>query len=190
VLFPSVALRLEVENIDPCIWRVVRVPNDLRLSELHQVVQMVLGWTNRGAHNFELQDRTPLTACRRETQCGARGAVLKECCTISEALASARGSFMYLYDVAGKWRVRISRAPGTWRGKTTSPIACLDGYLAGPRDDGDGPEAYSVVLAATLGRGPRLTRAQVAWLGPDFDPERFDRTGINRALAVLARNAS
>jgi hypothetical protein len=148
---------------------------------------MVLGWTDRGAHTFEIQNRTPLTARRGSTSCCARGVVIEEHRTIAETLGAAHDSFVYLYDDDLKWRVRISRAPGVWRGKTKSPIACLDGYLAGPRDDGGGPEAYSAVLAATLGRGPRLTPAQIAWLGPDFDPERFDRSGINRALAVFTR---
>jgi hypothetical protein len=168
---------------------VVRVPGDLRLADLHRVLQMVLGWTDRGAHAFELQDRTPLTARRSSAPCCTRGAVIDEDRTTAEALGAAHDSFMYLYDDARKWRVRISRAPGVWRGKTRAPIACLDGYLAGPPDDGGGPDAYSAVLAATLGRGPRLTPTQIAWLGPDFDPERFDRSGINRALAAFIRKS-
>lgn len=188
MLSPPIVLRLEVENIDPRIWRVVRVPGDLVLADLHRVLQMVLGWHDRGAHAFEIQDRTPVTARRGATTCCARGTVIAEDRSITDTLAAAHDAFMYVYDEC-KWRVRVSRAPGVWRGKTKSPIACLDGYLAGPRDDGGGPEAYSAVLAATLGRGPRLTPAQVAWLGADFDPERFDRSGINRALAVLTQQS-
>jgi len=150
---------------------------------------MVLGWSDRGAHSFVMQDRTPLTARRCATPCCAGGAVIDEHRTISEILAVAHDAFLYFYDPERDWRVRISRAPGVWRGKTKSAVACLDGYLAGPRDDCAGAAAYSAVLAATLGRGPGLTAAQVAWLGPGFDPERFDRSGINRALAVLARDS-
>jgi hypothetical protein len=148
---------------------------------------MVLGWTDRSPHAFEIQDRKPQTARRSTAPCCARGAVIDERRTIAETLAAAHDAFVYHYDEQHKWRVRISRAPGVWRGKTKAPIACLDGYLAGPREDGGGPAAYGDVLAATLGRGPRLTPAQVAWLGPDFDPERFDRSGVNRALAVMPR---
>jgi hypothetical protein len=187
VLPSTVVLRFEVDSIDPCIWRVVRVPGDLQLADLHRVLQMVLGWTDRSTHAFEIQDRKPQTARRGTAPCCARGAVIDERRTIAETLAAAHDAFVYHYDDEHKWRVRISRAPGVWRGKTKAPIACLDGYLAGPREDGGGPAAYGEVLAATLGRGPRLTPAQVAWLGPDFDPERFDRSGVNRALAVMRR---
>lgn len=183
----SVVLRFEVESIDPCIWRVVRVPADLQLSDLHRVLQMVLGWSGRSAHTFEIQNRTPLTARRGTASCCVRGAAIEEWRSVAETLAAAHDAFVYHYDDDRKWRVRISRAPGVWRGKTKASIACLDGYLAGPREDGGGPAAYSAVLAATLGRGPRLTPAQVAWVGPDFDPERFDRSGVNRALAEMTR---
>jgi hypothetical protein len=184
---PSVVLRFEVAAIDPCIWRVVRVPGELQLRDLHRVVQMVLGWTDRGTHAFEIEDRTPQTARRSARSCCVPGVVVDEWRTIADTLAASHDAFVYCYDEDRKWRVRISRAPGMWRGKTKSPIACLDGYLAGPREDGDGPAAYSAVLAATLGRGPRLTPDQRAWLGPDFDPERFDRSLVNRALATLPR---
>lgn len=165
---PSVVLRVEVQHIDPCIWRVLRVPADLRLADLHRVMQMVMGWSDGHAHAFQIQTR----------------AVVDERLTVSDALNAAHNTFAYLHN-GGEWRVSITRAPGTWRGHTKADIMCLDGYLAGPRDDGEGAAAYSAVLAATLGRGAKLTIEQMEWLGPNFDPERFDRCAINRALATL-----
>ena len=183
---PSIVLRVEVENPEACIWRIVRVPSVLPLSELHRVLQLVLGWRDRRAHAFEIQDRRPVTARRTSTPEPTRSAVVDERCTIAETLATAHDAFMYRYGGESTWRVRVSRAAGVWRGRQRPMIECLDGYLAGPPDDGPGPDAYAAVLAATLGRGPALTAAQRAWLGSNFDPERFDRGEINRGLALLA----
>lgn len=162
-------LRLEIENIEPLIWRIVRVPGDLRLAELHTVLQTLLGWDNHRHHAFEVRGRTD------------------EDVTVSEALQAGPSGFTYVYDSDGGWRVRITRAPGVWRSVSKAPVACLDGYLAGPRDDCGGPAAYTAILAATLGRGPRLSAAAMERLGPNFDPEAFDRAAVNRELGLLHR---
>lgn len=180
----SVVIRVELEHVEPRIWRVVRVPADLPLAELHRVVQTLMGWTDRYPHVFQVQRAAPAgrTGAKPST---VTHADVDERLTIAVALNAAHGTLTYLYDIGTEWRVSITRAPGVWRRRTKSPIACLDGYLAGPRDDGGGPAAYNAVLAATLGSGPRLTEAQTRWVGPNFDPERFDRCAVNRALAEL-----
>jgi hypothetical protein len=170
VIPASVVIRLEVQHVDPSIWRVLRVPADLRLADLHHVLQTVMGWRDCHAHAFQIQ------SC---------ASTIDEDVTIAAALMPPHRAFTYIYDVGGEWRVSIARASGVWRGRTKSDIMCLDGYLAGPRDDGGGPAAYSAILAATLGDGPGLTEAQTKWVGPNFDPERFDRCAVNRALATL-----
>jgi hypothetical protein len=162
-----VVLRLEIEQVDPRIWRVLRVPRDLPLAQLHGVLQTVLGWTDRHDHVFELRGK-----------CGDE-------LTVAQALQAAPSGFTYIYDVPDGWRVRITPAPGAWRAMSKARIACLDGYLAGPRDDSSGPAAYTAILAAMLGRGPRLSPEQIERLGPKFDPEAFDRSAINRELAHL-----
>jgi hypothetical protein len=184
VSVPAVVLRLELQNVEPLIWRVIRVPGDLRLSQLHRVLQTVMGWGDRYPHAFETCGRTNGTTARRAAADGTTVGC-SDGMTITEALAAGRDGITYLYDHEPEWRLRVTRAPGAWRSVSKSPITCLDGYLAGPRDDHSGPAAYSAILAATLGRGPRLTRAQIERLGPGFDPELFDRSAINRELALL-----
>jgi hypothetical protein len=189
VSVPSIVLRFELQNVEPCIWRIVRMPSDLTLVDLHAVVQTVMGWDDRHPHAFEIEDRTPVTAKRTAKTCSGACATVDESRTITETLDASHDSFLYRYDAQANWRVRITRAPGVWRGKRKSPVACIDGYLAGPRDDGRGPAAYNAILAATLGRGPRLTEQQIASLGPKFDPESFDRCAVNRALAAIGNCA-
>jgi hypothetical protein len=183
----AVVLRLELQNVEPLIWRVIRVPDDLRLSQLHRVLQTVMGWDDRYPHAFEICSRAGDRTAPRRAPAAGRPIGCSDAQTITEALAAGRDGITYLYDHEPEWRLRVTRAPGSWRSVSKSPITCLDGYLAGPRDDSGGPVAYSAILAATLGRGPRLTRAQIERLGPGFDPELFDRSAINRALAQLDR---
>ncbi|MGH9176285.1 MAG: plasmid pRiA4b ORF-3 family protein, partial [Vicinamibacterales bacterium] len=174
----------ELQSVEPLIWRVLRVPADLRLSELHRALQTVMGWLDQHPHQFEIAKRV-FAPHDRTTASDAGWHCSSEDLTIVEALAAGRDGITYIYDRGPEWRLRITRAPGAWRPASKSAIVCLDGYLAGPLDDSGGPAAYNAILAATLGRGPRLSRAVLARLGPNFDPERFDRSAINRELAHL-----
>jgi hypothetical protein len=164
-----VVIRLEVQNVEPLIWRVVRVPEDLKLCELHKVLQTVMGWCDQHPHSFDDGGPRPPDENR----------------TIDEALTAAHSRLTYVYEEQLAWRLRITRARGMWRPGSRHSIICLDGYLAGPRDGSGGPLAYNAILAGTIGRGPKLSRDVLESLGPGFDPERFDRSAINRELAQL-----
>lgn len=144
---------------------------------------MVMGWQDRHPHVFEVPPRLS-DVPRRATDPCTCARQLDDAATVGSALSAARDGFVYSYLAETPWQVRIRRTPGTWK-RAKEAIACLDGYLAGPREDAGGAARYNALLAATLGRGPRLSREELDRFGPGFDPERFDRCGINRALAGL-----
>ena len=185
---PAVVVRCELKSVDPCIWRVVRVPGELRLRDMHRVLQTLMGWQDRHPHAFAIAPRLS-DIPRRATDPSAAMRPLDDGETIAAALAAARDGFVYSYLSDEAWQIRITRAPGTWK-RPKEPVACLDGYLAGPCDDAGGPVRYTAILAATLGRGPRLSREEWERLGEGFDPERFDRGAINRALGGFVYDSS
>lgn len=45
-------LRIELEDVEPPIWRAVQVPTDLTLDDLHTVIQVAMGWTDSHLHRF------------------------------------------------------------------------------------------------------------------------------------------
>ena len=164
-----VVLRLELQNVEPLIWRVVRVPADLRLRALHPVLQTVMGWNDQHPHSFS----------------DGSANVPHADAPIAESLRVAHSRLTYTYEEQLAWRLRITAARGMWRPGSRQSIICLDGYLAGPGDGSGGPAAYSAILAGTIGHGPKLSRDLLESLGPGFDPERFDRSAINRELAQM-----
>jgi Plasmid pRiA4b ORF-3-like protein len=46
-------LRITLRESRPPIWRLVQVPDALRLNRLHNVLQTVIGWTDSHLHRFE-----------------------------------------------------------------------------------------------------------------------------------------
>jgi hypothetical protein len=50
----AVALRIELQEVSPLVWRRVLVSNQWTLASLHDHVQWVMGWTNSHAHEFQV----------------------------------------------------------------------------------------------------------------------------------------
>ena len=47
-------LHVELERIEPLIWRRIQVPTSITLPKLHTVLQAVMGWTNSHLHSFDI----------------------------------------------------------------------------------------------------------------------------------------
>jgi hypothetical protein len=56
---PAAIFRLYIEllEIEPVIWRKVLVDSDVKLSELHHILNEAMGWTDSHLHQFILRDR-------------------------------------------------------------------------------------------------------------------------------------
>lgn len=51
-------LRITLQGTKPPIWRRVAVPSDVTLEQLHEIVQIVMGWTDSHLHHFLLHDKS------------------------------------------------------------------------------------------------------------------------------------
>jgi len=49
-------IKVELKEIEPAIWRVLRVRPQTSLSRLHKVLQKAMGWTNSHLHLFEIDE--------------------------------------------------------------------------------------------------------------------------------------
>jgi hypothetical protein len=49
-----VALRIELLDVAPLVWRRVLVSNQWTLASLHRYLQWVIGWTDSHAHEFQV----------------------------------------------------------------------------------------------------------------------------------------
>jgi len=52
-------LRVTLNGTKPPIWRRVAVRSNITLGELHEVIQIVMGWTDGHLHQFILRDKKP-----------------------------------------------------------------------------------------------------------------------------------
>jgi hypothetical protein len=137
-------LDVELLGVAPRVWRRVRVPADVSLADLHHVIQVVMQWSDRHLHVFEVGDREygppPGEELEDPQWAGHDGDI-----TVAQAWAQANGAIEYVYDFGNEWRARITEAADASR-PGLAVIKCLVGEGAAPSDSGG--EAMPFDLAA------------------------------------------
>lgn len=57
---PSVLLlRISLRCVRPPVWRPVSDPEQITIAQLHQVIQLAMGWNNEHLHRFIIRTRCP-----------------------------------------------------------------------------------------------------------------------------------
>jgi hypothetical protein len=177
-------LRVELEEIEPVIWRRVLVPGQITLPQLHDLLQLVMGWTNSHLHSFEVGDRT----------FGMDGTDLEELNMLNEnkftldaVLGDSIREFLYEYDFGDSWHHRVTVTPIAKPRTDWSYPLCVAGARAAPPEDVGGVSGYEEFLSAIKDPKHEEHDRMLEWIGGAFDPAGFDLNEINRTLRIGPR---
>ena len=185
-------LRVVLRGISPLIWRRILVRSDSTVAQLHAALQVAFGWDDEHLNRFEIRGREYAVYRDGGGMIGidARGVRLN-------SLNLRRlERFLYEYDFGDGW-IHELRLEATLSvdPRKTYPI-CVAGKCSAPPEDCGGPFAFMAKRQYYAG----VRRGSLPDLddfidefdddeaeGPgDYDPDRFDRRLINRALGKLA----
>ena len=181
-----VALRVELRDVVPLVWRRIRVSNQWTLVSLHKWLQWIMGWNDSHAHEYHVGDSIVApdwwihergydvgeVTCRDERRVSVAKVV---------AELGPRGEFEYRYDMGDDWRLRIviEELPAGMIEDVPLPL-CIAGENAGPPDDVGGPHLYSEFLTAIADPRHEQNEDMLRWIGGVFDPRAFDLNRLNR----------
>jgi Plasmid pRiA4b ORF-3-like protein len=166
-------LQVTLGDVVPAVVRVVDVPAVSTLPELHDVLQVALGWTGSHLHQFVAEGATyaPPDADAPPWQQDETGVRLRE----------LPDRFTYLYDLGDGWEheVRVL-GPGGDR------PACLYGEGACPPEDCGGPSGYEHLKAVLADHSHEDHEATTRWVGErrDFDQAVTDEQ-VRQAVGVV-----
>jgi hypothetical protein len=169
-------------GLEPPIWRRVLVPIDILLGDLHNVIQVAMGWENSHLHEFVIGKKrygTPLDEEYLDDDC------VEELGVYLNGVAKPRAKFVYVYDFGDDWehQIKIEREVGVEGEKRV--VRCLAGERACPPEDSGGVWGYADMLSI-VGTPGHSERAEfIEWLGEGFDPEYFDLEDVDRQLSCL-----
>ena len=171
-------LLITLHEIEPPIWRRVRVAGSVTLHELHLVIQAAMGWKN--SHLYEFQTNAP---SQRHPGRMLRVPVAHARNTSLQEFAPEAGfMFYYVYDPGDGWEhtlvvEKISEGTSSF----VHPV-CLGGARACPPEDCGGVPGYQELVEAMANPTHERRAELLEWLGAPFDPEAFSEYDATTAL--------
>lgn len=175
----GVRVRVELNGIQPSIWRRFCVPSDISLGELHHVVQIVMGWEGDHLHMFQHKGRQ---IGALDTEDLSEGMLDEDEIFLEDLFTETGASLTYLYDFGDEW-VHTLTYEGPLQGGD-DPMIVLDGERACPPEDCGGPLGYLNLLEAQDDPQHPEHKEIMEWLGEPIDPEEFDVEDINDILTT------
>jgi len=171
---------------DPRIWRRFAVRADITLAALHDVVQVVMGWTDSHLHQFTATDRKRYGPRLPAMGLGLEDDTLDERKARLCDVAPARGAkLLYEYDFGDGWEhaLKVLKV-GPPEPGVRYPV-CLAGERACPPEDCGGVWGYYDFLQAMADPKHEQHDEMVEWHGCGFDADAFDLDAVNAMLRRL-----
>ena len=171
-------LKVTLKDVRPPIWRRVQVSGDLTLSQLHRVLQIVMGWTDSHLHQFIIDDEryaTPSPDDWGEPASDERKFRLHD-------LPKATTRFQYEYDFGDGWEHDVQVEKILPSGPKSAAV-CVDGRRACPPEDCGGPWGYGELLEILADPKHEEYAERMEWLGGKFEAEEFDVLATNSILS-------
>lgn len=164
-------LRITLADSEPEIWRQVLVPFDITLAQLHDVIQLAMGWENLHTYRFQLGLVTKKIDCDPQQQ-------------LSEVLSlDAQKSLYYTYDEESGWLHRIAvealEVKRLAKDSEANPVrsftlpTCIDGAMACPPEGTGGVWGYDDFLDRLEDSSDPEYLMLIEKYGT-FDPDVFD----------------
>jgi Plasmid pRiA4b ORF-3-like protein len=178
-------IRIELNGIDPTIWRRVEVPLTTSLKGLHDVIQSVMPFENYHLFRFDIGDKRYGIPDREWDH--VQETLDAKNIKIGVLVERGVSAFSYTYDFGDDWRHSISIENVIAADPTLDYPRFIDGSRRAPPEDVGGIPGFEEFLdAMTNPRHPehqRLTK----WYGGSFDPDDLDLPVIGDRIGKLAR---
>lgn len=182
------ALRIELKEIKPVIWRRFIVPSDIILDRLHDIIQIVMGFNDSHLHEFNIggikYTEEPDPEYMEEDD-----EILEEGLFALNKLVKLKDTeFEYLYDFGDNWSHSVILERTNYKLKQHEmPVMCLAGKRACPPDDVGGVGGYENFCSIMTDKSHPEYKEYKTWFGSAYDPEFLDIDFINNQLLRYMR---
>jgi hypothetical protein len=175
-------LTVEIDDVTPRVARCVEVPADIRLDDLHFVLQIAIGWQNGHPFEFRVGDKA-WGLHDREAEINPAPA---EQATLADILA-LEGTFKYDYVFGEDWQhtVTLESRAAAMPGVRYPHLVRAEGRC--PPADIGGPIGYETYLRTIADPASINHDDMLDFDAPDFDPNTVDEAALRANLASLTR---
>lgn len=177
-------LKVQLVNSEPPVWRRFQVLSQTPLDQLHDVIQVVLGWDNEEFYQFIIEDEfysasdIEATDQRKDASQFQLGQLVKR----------GKTTFLYEYDLSDGWEheVTVEKIRPIPELDARQLPLCLEGENATPPEDCGGIFGY-YELMSILKDPTHSAYAEMYEQYGDLNPRAFDLAQVNQALKALYR---
>jgi len=165
------ALQLRVHILDsaPEIYRIIVVPDDTLLPDLHGMLQVAFDWEESHLHEFIHEG----VHFEMPHEAVPASGVDSRSVRVGELLKKVGDEMIYHYDFGDSWKHQIVLEAIPEVDDEILYPRCLAGARRGPMEDSGGIHRYQHILKVLEDpEHPEYTDFKT-WLGPDFDPAEF-----------------
>ncbi len=177
-------IQIALKGFKPKIWRRILIPSDILLSDLHEIIQTTMGWSNYHLHQFVdgrtyysvptpgddiWDDMDSINYKKKKTR-------------ISQLLISEKDKIVYEYDFGDGWEHEILLEKILPVDKTIKYPICIKGKMNCPPEDCGGVWGYADMLEIIKDPTHEEYENYMGWLESGFDPEEFDIEAVNEML--------
>jgi Plasmid pRiA4b ORF-3-like protein len=179
-------LRIELEDIQPLIWRRVAVRTSINLKSLHRVMQAAMGWLDSHLWEFAASGQKYSLLIPDDTDWNER---IKDAAKtkLSALLSVGVREIAYVYDMGDNWQHRII----VENSKAAEPGVFYPQFLGGerrcpPEDCGGIPGYYEFLKNIASKHGPKR-KAALDWYGRSYDPDEIDERKVLADLKAACK---
>ncbi len=177
-MIKTLHFKIALFGIEPTIWRTFIVNDDYRMDRFHQVIQLVMGWTNSHLHEFSVNNRCigmlmedELDSTNIEDECSIH---------LRDLNLKPGDTFNYLYDFGDSWEHFISLEKV--ESQTDSHPLCTGGENASPPEDCGGFPGYMNIVDILGNPNHEEHDEMIEWLPEGYEPAFFPLETVNNKL--------
>jgi hypothetical protein len=171
-------LKIVLNDIKPMIWRRFVVDADIKLPDLHKVIQTTMGWTNSHLHQFVINDNY---YCAPDEEALSEHIDYRRV-QLNQMINKKGAKFAYEYDFGDGWEHIITLERILSREKNQYYPICVDGERSCPPEDCGSSVGYEHLLEVLSNPGHEEYNELKEWVGEYFEPESFDIKAVNELL--------
>ena len=173
-------LKVSLIGTKPPIWRRLIVSSAMTLSEIHDVIQIAMGWTDSHLHQFIFGD----VFYGEPDPDWDDGTILENRVRIGSLLKRSKDWIVYEYDFGDSWEHRIELEKIVPFSPEIITPSCTGGRRGCPPEDVGGVWGYAQFLETYKDNKHPEHEEMLEWIGEYFDPDKFDIDEINEILGV------
>ena len=135
-------IKVTLNGVRPSIWRRLVVPSSLSLMDLHDVLQVAMGWMDSHLHQFVARGKL---YGQPDPEFGM-GRINEKRVRLDEVLRTEKDAMTYEYDFGDGWEHKIVLEKVLGNAEEHAAPSCIAGARACPPEDCGGVWGYANLL--------------------------------------------